>query len=71
MLRLRLERLAGDHADAWRFVAVHVERSPDLADEWSVMGTPTLIYLRGGKERHRTDGAANPSMIEETLNSAA
>lgn len=32
--RPHLERLAQDHADEWRFVAIHVDRNPDLAEEW-------------------------------------
>ena len=69
VLRPHLDRLARDHSDGWRFVAVHVDKHPDLADEWSVMATPTLIYLRAGEERHRTAGAVTPSMVEEALNS--
>ena len=69
VLRPHLERLAGDHADVWRFVAVHVDNNPDLAEAGSVIGTPTLIYLRDGEQRHRTAGAVTPSMIEEKLNS--
>ena len=67
-LRPHLDRLARDHAGEWQFVSVHVDSNPDLADEWSVMGTPTLVYVRGGTERHRTTGAVTPSMVEETLN---
>jgi thioredoxin-like negative regulator of GroEL len=69
VLRPHLQRLAGDHAGEWRFAAVHADKHPDLVKEWSVMATPTLIYLRQGKERHRTSGAVTPSMIEETLTS--
>ncbi len=67
VLRPHLKRLAEDHANRWRFLAVHVDAHPDLVETWSVMGTPTLIYLRDGNERHRTAGAVTPSMIEETL----
>lgn len=69
ILRPHLERIAGDHANEWSFLAVQVDKNADLVETWSVMGTPTLIYLRNGKERHRTSGAVTPSMIEETLNS--
>ncbi len=69
VLRPHLERLARHHVEAWRFVAVHVEKSPELVEAWSVKGTPTLIYLRDGKERHRTAGAVTPSMIEASLGS--
>ena len=69
VLRPHLERIARDHADRWRFAAIHVDNNPDLAEAWSVMGTPTLIFLRGGEERRRTVGAITPSMIEDQLNS--
>ena len=69
VLRPHLDRLAEDHADDWRFVSVHVDRHPDLADKWLVKATPTLIYLREGQERHRTAGPVTPSMVEEALNS--
>ncbi len=68
VLRPHLDRLAHHHADQWRFLAVHVDAHPDLVESWSVMGTPTLVYLRDGEETHRTAGAVTPSMIEETLN---
>lgn len=69
VLRPHLEQLAREYAADWRFVAVHVDKHPDMADEWSVMGTPTLLYLRGGRERRRTVGAVTPSMVEEALKS--
>ncbi len=67
VLRPHLERLARQNAGEWRFVAVHAESHPQLAQRWSVQGTPTLIYLRDREERHRTVGAVTPSMIEATL----
>lgn len=69
VLQPHLERLARDHAEEWRFVAVHVDKSPDLVEAWSVMATPTLVFLRDGEERHRTAGAVTPSMIKQVLDS--
>ena len=66
-LRPHLERLARDHADAWRVVAVRVEDNDDLVDAWSVQATPTLLYLRQGQEVHRSTGAVTPSSVAEAL----
>ncbi|MEM9653936.1 MAG: thioredoxin family protein [Actinomycetota bacterium] len=66
-LRPHLERLAADHGTDWRFVAVHVEKHPELVDRFSITTTPTLVYLRGGDEVHRTEGASPPSAIEQVM----
>ena len=66
-LRPHLERFAREHADEWKVVAVHVETNPDLVEAWSIKSTPTIIYLRGGEELHRTAGPVTPSMVEEAL----
>ena len=66
-LRPHLERLARDHADLWRVVAVRVEDNEDLVDAWSVQATPTLIYLRQGQEIHRSMGAVTPSTVAEAM----
>ena len=66
-LRPHLERLAADHAGAWRVVAVRVEDNEDLVEAWSVQATPTLLYLRQGKEVHRSTGAVTPSSVAEAM----
>ena len=66
-LRPHLETLAADNADSWRFVAVHAEENVDLIEKYDVQSTPTLIYLRGGEELHRSAGAVTPSTVAEAL----
>ena len=66
-LRPHLERLAHDHAGAWRVVAVRVEDNEDLVESWSVQATPTLLYLRQGQEVHRSTGAVTPSSVAEAM----
>ena len=66
-LRPHLERLAQDHAGAWRVVAVRVEDNEDLVESWSVQATPTLLYLRQGQEVHRSTGAVTPSSVAEAM----
>jgi len=66
-LRPHLEQLAGDHADRWRFVAVHADEQPEIVERYDVMTTPTLIFVDGGDEVDRMSGAATPSAIDEVL----
>jgi thioredoxin len=66
-LRPHLESLAETNADAWRFVAVHAEENTDLVERFDVQSTPTLIYLRGGEELHRSAGAITPTGVAEAL----
>lgn len=66
-LRPHLERLAADHADDWRIVAVHAENSVELVEKYSVQSTPTLVYLRSGAEVHRSAGAVTPSRVAQDL----
>jgi len=66
-LRPHLDRLADDHADQWRFVAIHAEENADLVDKYEVQATPTLVYLKGGEEVHRSAGAITPSGVAEDL----
>ena len=66
-LRPHLEQLAVDYHDRWRIVAIHAEACPDLVDRYEVQATPTLVYLRGGVEVHRSAGAVTPSGVDEAL----
>lgn len=66
-LRPHLERLADDHRDRWRVIAVHCEESPSLVDAYDVRSTPTLVFLRDGDEVDRTTGAVTPSSIAGKL----
>jgi thioredoxin len=66
-LRPHLEQMASDHADWWRFVAVHTDEQMDVATKYGVMCTPTLVFVDGGVEVDRLTGAATPSAITEVL----
>ncbi len=66
-LRPHLEQMASDHADRWRFVAVHADEQTELSTRYGVMSTPTLIFIDGGDEVDRIAGAATPSAIHQVL----
>jgi len=66
-LRPHLEKLADQHDANWKVVAVHVEASEDLIDRFGVQATPTIVYLQGGIEVHRSAGAITPSGVAADL----
>lgn len=66
-LRPHLETLADDFDSDWKIVAVHVEGNVDLVERYGVQSTPTLVYLRGGAEVHRSAGAITPSGVARAL----
>ncbi len=66
-LRPHLERLADDHSDNWRIVAVHVDENEDLVEKYDITSTPTFVFVRGGEEVHRITGATPPSAIDAAI----
>jgi len=70
-LRPHLDQLADENTESWRFVAVHVEKNVELIEKFDVQSTPTLVYLKGGEEVHRSAGAITPSGVAEDLASVS
>ncbi len=66
-LRPHLEKLADDYDSDWKVVAVHAEASESLVARFGVQATPTIVYLRGGVEVHRSAGAITPSGVAADL----
>jgi thioredoxin len=66
-MRPHLERLADDHAERWRMVAVHVDAHPDVVDRYGVTSTPTLVFVRGGEEVERLKAPISLSHIAEVM----
>jgi thioredoxin 2 len=69
-----LEQLARDSAGTLKLVKVDVDRSPKLAERFSVQAVPTLMLLRHGQVLSRRAGAAPVAVlrqwVDETLGSA-
>lgn len=70
-LRPHLEKLAEDHAQTWRIVAVHAEENAELVDSYAVQSTPTIIYVNNGDEVHRSAGAVTPSTVSVAMSEHA
>lgn len=62
--------MAGDFAGRVKFVAVDVDKSKDVAEDFNVGPMPTLVLMKDGEEFARVLGADENkirSMIEDAL----
>ena len=67
VLKPHLARLAEEHGDRVRFVAVNAEKETTAAERFEVKGVPTLIFFRDGIEVLRLTGGILPSRVAEAL----
>lgn len=56
-----------DHEDTLKVVKVNVNFDAELAEKYSVMASPTLIYFKDGREVSRSRGLVSKDAIEEVL----
>ncbi len=52
-----------------RIVVVNVERSPSLADRYDIVGLPTVLIFKDGKEVHRAMGYHSKRALKNILSS--
>ncbi len=67
VLKPHLARLAEEHGERVRFVAVNAEKETTAAERFEVRGVPTLIFFRDGAEVLRLTGGILPSRVAEAL----
>lgn len=60
-------QMAGDYAGRVDFFSVDVDRSPDLAMQYGVMGVPTVILFQAGQPIERMTGYKPRKFLEERL----
>lgn len=54
-----LEKLAHEYAEDVAFMPIDADNAPDVLKQFRVLGIPTVIALREGKEAGRVTGAQN------------
>jgi thioredoxin len=65
MLKPVLERIALDLPDALDVVLVDIETNKELADQYHVSGTPTLLFFKDGLQVDNIVGAkTKPQLME-------
>jgi len=53
-----------------KFAKLDVDRSPNIASQLEVMGIPTFIVFKNGKEADRFSGAVPKSLLKSKIESA-
>ena len=66
-LRPHLNRLADEHPEEWRFVAVNTEKHPGVGEAYGVRSLPTVVWFRAGREVSRLDGGVTLSSVAAKL----
>lgn len=62
-----INKLAEDYADKAVVVKVDVRKLPELAQQYSIRGTPTVVFLQHGEEVKRTIGLDQESTYKQQL----
>ena len=62
-----IEELAKEHAGEIVFGKLNVDENPETATKFSIMGIPTLLFMKHGAEVDRIVGVAPKLMIENKL----
>ncbi|MBW7881839.1 MAG: thioredoxin [Caldilineaceae bacterium] len=59
-----VEFLANEYADRLRIAALDVDENPETASRYNVMGLPTLLLFRAGREVDRIVGVESYAAIK-------
>ena len=66
-LAAELPKLEAAYGDRIKIVKINVKYDADLARDYQVRGTPTLVLFRQGAEAGRLSGAVSREQIAEKL----
>lgn len=58
-----VDKLATDHADRILVAKLDVDANPEIAAEYQIMGIPTLLVFKNGKEVKRLRGARSEEAL--------
>lgn len=62
-----LPKLEAAYGDRLKIVKINVKYDRELAEEYKVMSTPTLLFFRQGAVTARLSGAVSQVQIQEKL----
>lgn len=66
-----LDELKADLGDRVRIIKIDVDKNIDLAAEMKVMGVPTFMLYRHGRELWRQPGVLTKEALKKVIESAA
>lgn len=64
-----LEELVKEHGDKFELEKINVDEKPEMASKYGVMGIPTYIVLKDGKEVARKIGVTPKAELVKLLTS--
>jgi thioredoxin 1 len=59
--------MAPEYADKVRFAKADVTTSPETAAQFMVMGLPTLVVLKDGKQVQKVSGGQSRPRVEKLI----
>ena len=63
------EELSGKYAGKLKFAKLNTEEEPAIAGSFSIMGIPSLVVVKGGKEIDRIVGFAPKQVLKQKIDS--
>ncbi|MEM2963443.1 MAG: thioredoxin [Candidatus Anstonellales archaeon] len=67
MLAPVFEKVSQDYSGKVQFAKVNVDENQELAEDFGIMGIPTLILFENGKEKARISGALPEDELKEWI----
>lgn len=63
-----LDEIEKDYGSKLKICRINVNENADIAQSYSIMAVPTLIYVNNGEEINRTTGLVDSAEILKNLN---
>ena len=67
MMEPMIKDLAEEYKDNVEIVKINVDKNKNVSDDFGIMGVPTIIVFKDGKEMKRRVGAASKEQIVDFI----
>lgn len=67
MIAPTVEELANEYDGRLKVAKLNTDENADIASRYQVMGIPTLMFFKGGKEVDRIVGAASKKQFKDKI----
>jgi thioredoxin 1 len=61
------EQIAREYSPSIMFAKLNVDKSPDIAERFFIMGVPTIIYFKSGKVVEKIVGAVSKNILKQKI----
>jgi len=69
MIAPTVEELAKDYADKIKVMKLNTDENPEVASRYKIMGIPSIIFFKNGKEADRIVGAVPKPQLKAKIDS--